>query len=183
MDALDVYLNDQRVGRLSKEDALLSFRYDETYLNTAHPLPLSRHLPIASEQPSQIFGDQASRAFFENLLPEGNVRSQVARSLGISRENTFALLAALGGDCAGAVSLLPPGEEPSGRGHYRPISEIDLAEELHGSSGGSSSVTLLVDEVVGPEEVVVRPLPHTLEATPLLLWGHALRDGANRPLP
>ena len=130
MDALNVYLDDQRVGHLSKKGVELSFRYAEEYLETTTPLPLSRHLPILSEQPQQTFGDQASRAFFENLLPEGDVRSQVARILGISRENVFGLLAALGGDCAGAVSLLPPGEKPSGTGHYRPISEIDLAKEL-----------------------------------------------------
>ena len=36
----------------------------------------------------------------------------------------------------------------------------------HSSAGGSSSVTLLVDEVVGPEEVVVRPLPTLLKQHP-----------------
>lgn len=130
MAALEVYLNDQHVGRLCKEGGLLSFRYDEMYLHAAHALPLSRHLPFPAGQRSQTFGDQASRAFFENLLPEGDVRSQVAKSLGVSRENTFGLLAALGGDCAGAVSLLPSGQQPSTRGQYRPISEKDLGKDL-----------------------------------------------------
>ena len=37
----------------------------------------------------------------------------MARNLGVSADNDFALLAALGGDTAGAVSLLAPGERPA----------------------------------------------------------------------
>lgn len=130
MKTLDVYLDERLVGTLSKSAGGLSFSYGEGYLGSHAPLPLSRHLPIEAGRAPQSFEDQASRAFFENLLPEGDVRSQVARNLGVSRENTFALLAALGGDCAGAVSLLPSGEEPHGAGHYRPISGDNLAAEL-----------------------------------------------------
>ena len=130
MAALDVFLEGQLVGHLSQDDGQLSFRYAGDYLGNPHPLPLSRHLPILADQEPTTFGDQASRAFFENLLPEGEVRNQVARRLGFSRENTFALLAALGGDCAGAVSLSPPGQRPRRAGHYRPIGEADLAREL-----------------------------------------------------
>ena len=46
--------------------------------------------------------------FFANLLPEGNARTQLARRFGISVGNDFALLEAIGGDCAGAISLLHP---------------------------------------------------------------------------
>ena len=78
---------------------------------------------------SLSFGDPIARAFFANLLPEGEIKRQVARQLGVSVENVFALLEGIGGDCAGAISLLPPGEPP-GPGHYRPISPEDLAREL-----------------------------------------------------
>jgi serine/threonine-protein kinase HipA len=130
MKSLDVYLDERLVGTLSRSTGGLCFSYSVEYLGLPAPLPLSRHLPIETGLPPQIFEDQASRAFFENLLPEGDVRSQVARNLGVSRENTFELLAALGGDCAGAVSLLPPGEKQRRTGHYRPISRDNLAEEL-----------------------------------------------------
>lgn len=51
--------------------------------------------------------------FFSNLLPEGEVRQQIARRLGVSVGNDFGLLTAIGGDCAGAVSLLEPGTDPT----------------------------------------------------------------------
>jgi len=76
------------------------------------------------------FSDAPTRAFFENLLSEGDVRTQLARRLGISKENIFALLSVLGGDCAGAVQLLPAGQDPVDEGNYRLISEATLAAEL-----------------------------------------------------
>lgn len=130
MKSLDVYLNNQLVGSLWQEEAGLAFRYAETYLETHSPLPLSRHLPLPFNAPERSFSDLASRAFFENLLPEGEVRTQLARTLGISRGNTFALLKAIGGDCAGAVAVLPQGEVPARRGQRRPISAQELAAEL-----------------------------------------------------
>ncbi len=126
MDILNVYLNHHRVGQLTHTDGLLSFSYEPDYMNMSNRLPLSRHLPLTDA----TFNDTASRAFFENLLPEANIRIQVARILGISPVNIFGLLNKLGGDCAGAVQLLPTGEDPHKRGRYRLISENDLAVEL-----------------------------------------------------
>jgi serine/threonine-protein kinase HipA len=130
MKILDVHLNDQLVGSLWQEATGLAFRYAKTYLETPSPLPLSRHLPIPFTAPERIFSDLESRAFFENLLPEGEVRTQLARALGISRGNTFSLLEAVGGDCAGAVSVLSQGEVPARSGERRSISAQELAAEL-----------------------------------------------------
>jgi serine/threonine-protein kinase HipA len=77
-----------------------------------------------------VFDDSATRAFFANLLPEGDIRRQVARQLGVSADNIFALLEGIGGDCAGAVSILRPDDIPGPSGHYRPISQDALALEL-----------------------------------------------------
>ncbi len=123
---LHVYWNSSLVGELTQDSARLSFRYDESYLSLRTALPLSRHLP-----PRDVaFDDSATRAFFANLLPEGDIRRQVARQLGISAENIFALLEGIGGDCAGAVSILRPGDIPGPSGQYRPISPEALALEL-----------------------------------------------------
>jgi serine/threonine-protein kinase HipA len=47
------------------------------------------------------------------LLPEESQRDAVAQALGVSRANDCALLDRLGGDVAGALQLLPPGEAPT----------------------------------------------------------------------
>lgn len=130
MNALDVYLGARHAGILRRDDAGLSFHYVATYPALADALPLSRHLPLPPPGGERLFDDPASRAFFENLLPEGAVRERLAASLGLSSGNIFALLAAVGGDCAGAVSVLPVGEKPQAPGGYRPITVAALAEEL-----------------------------------------------------
>lgn len=126
METLEVYLNRQRVGQLLRKDGSLAFSYGQEYLQLPTALPLSRHLPLEL----RAFADGPCRAFFDNLLPEGNVRDRVARTLGLSKDNVFALLAALGGDCAGAVRLLPEGGQLQDAGHYRPIGAEALALEL-----------------------------------------------------
>jgi len=130
MEILNVYLNDTLVGELRREGTELSFRYVESYLALPAPLPLSRHLPFSRQTPDHVFGDLATRAFFENLLPEGGVRDRVARSLGLSRGNVFGLLEAIGGDCAGGISVVPPGKSLRPQSSYRPVSPDQLAAEL-----------------------------------------------------
>lgn len=125
-ETLQVYWNGQLVGELARDGVRLGFRYDGEYLARSGALPLSRLLPLCEG----AFDDASARAFFANLLPEGEIRRQVARQLGVSLENVFALLEGIGGDCAGAVSLLRPGGLPGSPGHYRPISPEDLSREL-----------------------------------------------------
>ncbi len=126
MEHLIVFLNRQPVGRLSHAAGGLSFCYSRDYLELPLALPLSRHLPLRAE----AFAVASTRAFFENLLPEGSVRTQLARTLGLSPENIFGLLRELGGDCAGAVRLLAEDAEPEESGSYRPISHAELRAEL-----------------------------------------------------
>src|SRR5581483_11402496 len=53
-----------------------------------------------------------TRPFFAGLLPEAEKRELVARALGVSDRNDFALLDRIGGECAGAITLLQSGEMP-----------------------------------------------------------------------
>lgn len=126
MTSLDVYLNSTHVGRLTHDRGRLTFAYEGSYLNSRDSVPLSRHLPLKL----LVYDDEAARAFFANLLPEGRVLDQVTRRLGLSRENVFGLLEAVGGDCAGAVSVLPSGRLPATEGAYRRVSKEELAAIL-----------------------------------------------------
>ena len=125
---LHAYWNDRFVGELSQEGARLTFRYDPGYRSSGDALPLSRLLPLREE----AFDDAATRAFFANLLPEGDIRRQVARQLGVSVENVFSLLEGIGGDCAGAISVLRPGEASAVSAGYRRIAPEELSRELAG---------------------------------------------------
>ena len=98
---LGVWLLGERAGTLGLQDGRLRFRYEARWLQEPGATPLSQSLPLLSEP----FDDQACRPFFAGLLPEGELRRRIAMQCQISYSNDFGLLAAIGGDCAGAVSL------------------------------------------------------------------------------
>ena len=58
-------------------------------------------------------------AFFSNLLPEGHLRTYLAAHAGVKPEREFFLLAALGEDLAGAVTVTPLEEESDGDARSR----------------------------------------------------------------
>lgn len=109
---LDVYLHGDHAGRLTQDDSgRIAFAYTETWRSRPGPL-LSLSLPVR-EAP---FGHRESEAFFGGLLPEEGVRERAARYLGVTSRNDFAMLEQIGGECAGAVALVPEGERPAGEG-------------------------------------------------------------------
>lgn len=99
---LKVFLFGRKVGSLHQEDGRLRFAYDLAWLAATQSVPLSQSLPLREEP----FDDKAARPFFAGLLPEGDLRVRLAKILQVSRQNDFALLDGLGGECAGAVTLL-----------------------------------------------------------------------------
>jgi len=103
---LEVWCFDEHAGVLVDEPRGLTFTYAASWRTAARP-PLSHSLPLDGS-----YATDDVEAFFGGLLPEGTPRERAARNLGVSANNDFALLAALGGDTAGAISLLGPGELP-----------------------------------------------------------------------
>ena len=89
-------------------DGDTQFVYDADWLAEASAPALSISLP-KQEQP---FGRRACQAFFGGILPEESQRTAIARALGVSADNEFRLLEHLGGEVAGALTLLSEGETP-----------------------------------------------------------------------
>lgn len=106
---LQVWWDGELVGRLTQDrGGDLGFAYDADWVRRPGAAALSASLP-KREQP---YRRRACRPFFAGLLPDEGQREAVARVLGVSPGNDFALLERLGGDVAGALQLLPPGESP-----------------------------------------------------------------------
>ena len=108
---LNVWWDERLVGRLSQNrHGELGFVYSKQWLGTGDAAPpLSVSLPKRAEP----FSRRECGPYFSGLLPEEGQRDAVARLLGVSRGNDFALLDRLGGDVAGALQLLPPGASPA----------------------------------------------------------------------
>ncbi len=123
---LSVWLFGTHIGTLSQIDGRLNFSYVSDWLNTSNAIPLSQSLPLQSE----TFGDRATRPFFSGLLPEGDKRKLIAQTLHVSKQNDFALLDGIGGECAGAVTLLEPGQMPQDQDNQDLVRWLDEVELL-----------------------------------------------------
>ena len=125
---LDVYLRRNFVGQLIQdENGQLAFFYAEGWLNNPDAVPLSHSLPLRKEK----FSRNECRGFFAGVLPDESKREIIAKNLGISARNDFAMLERIGGECAGAVTFVPAGQKlPERNDRYRLLSSEKLAEIL-----------------------------------------------------
>lgn len=124
MKELSVIWLDKPVGLLRQEaDGKMTFRYGAAWLEQETARPLSQSLPLRAK----AFTEKECAPFFGGLLPEEQNREIVARNLGITPRNDYAMLREIGGECAGAVSLIPADEAPKAADQsYEPISETEL---------------------------------------------------------
>lgn len=127
MRVLDVYLHADLTGQLIlRNSGRMAFEYADAWLESAVAVPLSHSLPLQATR----FPQGACEPFFGGLLPEEDSRRVISRLLRISESNDFALLERIGGECAGAVSLVPAGVPLDRRERLRELTEEDLAEAL-----------------------------------------------------
>ena len=120
---LGVYLHERLVGYLwLDERQRFIFQYDMAWIDRPGSIALSLALPLRREP----YADDLARPFFANLLPEAEIRRVIARRLRISEKNDFILLRRIGGECAGAVSVLPEGNLPQDTPEYRELDESEL---------------------------------------------------------
>ncbi len=103
---LDVWLFSDHVGALALVEGRLNFCYAPGWLSLPSAVALSCSLPLQAE----YFDDHVTRPFFAGLLPEGRMRRLIAQQFQVSGQNDFALLDHIGGECAGAVTFLEPGQ-------------------------------------------------------------------------
>jgi len=165
---LEVWLLGQHVGSLMQVDGRLAFAYATPWLQLAATtdgagMALSQSLPLRPEP----FDDRATRPFFAGLLPEGEQRRLVAKVLQASRQNDFALLDGIGGECAGAVTLLARGQSP-------------------GDGAGLAASDPSVETVRWLDEPALRQLLDDMPQRPMLAGQEGLRlslAGAQDKLP
>jgi len=122
---LDVYQHRELVGHLIQDDGgQMVFDYAESWLQKPDATPLSHSLPLRRER----FKRNECRGYFAGILPEESKREIIARNLGISERNDYAMLERIGGECAGAVTFIPAGESlPALDDRYRALSAHELA--------------------------------------------------------
>lgn len=117
-----------RVGELTTNRNALSFNYsDDARAEHGLGAPL---LSVSMPTHAEPYRGEVVHAFFDGLLPEGEARRIIAYDFDVDERDVVAMLRILGRDCAGALVVLPAGQEPPVDGAPEAISESDVAGRL-----------------------------------------------------
>jgi serine/threonine-protein kinase HipA len=96
-----VKLGGKFVGTIEENAGQTVFTYSSDWLAQQDAVPVSLTLPLRKEP----YVSDGLHPFFENLLPEGWLLDVTAKTLKISKDDSFGLLLATCQDCVGAVEI------------------------------------------------------------------------------
>jgi serine/threonine-protein kinase HipA len=128
---LEIFIEQTHVGALMESEDVWTLEYapewvareDSFDISPALPRSQLRHVDGSSLRPVQWF--------FDNLLPEEELRTLVAKDAGIrDKDDAFALLEYLGAESAGSLTLLPTGEAPSQERALRQLPFSELSRRI-----------------------------------------------------
>lgn len=129
--ALDVYYGVELVGTVH-DTVPLAFEYASSWLGRQEALPLS----VIPLQAGRIESAHV-QAFFENLLPEGDLRRYLSEQR--KAATLFSLLLEVAGDTAGAFVMLAHGQPPVSP-EYEATSWESLADIIRNRSAAAIQV-------------------------------------------
>ncbi len=113
------------------------FSYDELYIASPKAHAISLSLPLSKKD----FDRDATKTFFDGLLPEGFTRQCVADSIHASPDDYISILRELGSECLGAIQIIDE-DKPSIKTGYTPLT-IEEIKEL-AKEGASKSAEIVV---------------------------------------
>jgi serine/threonine-protein kinase HipA len=105
---LSVFLHGWLAGTIGfSSSGITSFAFDEEYVADPQRPTLSQSMLDRHGEPRAPRRSQFGRlpAFFSNLLPEGRLRAYLAERAGIDERDEFGLIAVLGDDLPGALTI------------------------------------------------------------------------------
>lgn len=164
------------IGYLSQYGDVLRVTFDDSYITNVNRLTLSlRYLGTTELATKEILtasrdvrlsrSDGKWPAYFQNLLPEGHNRDQLAAQRGCRIDDEFELLAAVGRDLIGAIEVEPvPADEgiPNAVRQWHVALGVELLEPgfvdfpLEGASALPGAVTKFSVVLQGRRYVVGR---------------------------
>jgi serine/threonine-protein kinase HipA len=130
MRQLIAYLNGQVVGTIAEGNDLWTFEYDAEWVARPDSFDLSPALPRSQLRFEDGGSERPIQWYFDNLLPEEQMREAVSKQANIKGDDAFALLEYLGAESAGSLVLLPPGQDLPQKGGLRPLSDAELAGRI-----------------------------------------------------
>lgn len=129
--SLHLWANGEYVGRWTiGAGGHAQLQYAPVWRSSAPGRPISLSLPFNLHN-EPLRGPHVAH-YFENLLPDSDaIRRRIASRFRTGSTDAFALLAAIGRDCVGALQLLPEGEVPQRAGVVEAVPVDEEAIERH----------------------------------------------------
>lgn len=122
VDKLNVWYEEDLVGKIQRDfTGRMEFQYEDKWMEDGFPISLQ--LPLTVKEYSAKEGK--AHKFFANLLPEANARAHIIRDLKIVNSD-FELLKAIGGECAGALTILPEERSVEKNSSYKLLTTASL---------------------------------------------------------
>ena len=118
LDALAVRLHDQQIGVINRIADRQFFAFEQDYIDDSQRSTLSLSFKgrtgglVTAVRPV----NRRVPPFFSNMLPEGHLRTYLARLADVHPDREFFLLAVLGADLPGAVVVAPFESQAQERG-------------------------------------------------------------------
>jgi serine/threonine-protein kinase HipA len=183
MTGLPIYFEQRRVGAIKVDKNGPSLTYDSAWIGLRGAFPISTTMPLRADRIiSDLFLPWAA-----NLLPESEQLRTLGHLLGMARSDVIGLLAAIGGDTAGAISFGQPGRTDTFQWRAvakeadleRLINELPNKPFLVGEEGVSMSLagvqTKLAVAIDGDGRICIpmngSPSTHILKPDATRLWG------------
>jgi len=104
---LTASINGRIVGLLTENNGVWEFRYDVEWMAFDTSFALSPNLPLQVDAHIDDASQRQVQWYFDNLLPEENQRTLLARDATIDQADAFALLEHYGAESAGSLTLIP----------------------------------------------------------------------------
>ena len=109
MRRAEIKMHNSTAGWLTLDENGYHFVYDNTYLQSKSPEPISLTLPLQEAS----FNNKSLFPFFDGLIPEGWLLDIAEKNWKLNPRDRMGLLLACCKDCIGAVSVYPVNEEES----------------------------------------------------------------------
>lgn len=130
MRQLNVHIDRRLVGVLQEGDDLWRFDYDPQWVDAPDGFDIAPGLPRAQQTHVDGGTNRPVQWYFDNLLPEELLRQAISKEAGIKGEDAFALLAYLGAESAGSLTLLSPGTSLPETDALRDLPDEELSRRI-----------------------------------------------------
>lgn len=123
---LVVWFEREIVGELTSLNGIWSFEYAKSWQDDKSSFPLCPDIGISRKKHTDNSTERYVQWFFDNLLPEENARTVIAKDNNVDKEDAFSLLELYGAESAGALTLLKEDGE-RGEKSVEPLHKADLS--------------------------------------------------------